>query len=758
MNVQMHSPRRQSGIVTLWAVIFIIVGVMITLTQLYDIAGSRGTATGKQSDSTAALFVAESGLQRAIGSVMAAGIVSADMCTTAYLMTSGGTLQTSYPVGGGSFTLEAECLASDADSNCEQCRITSTGSVGAAASRKLQTTLTLNTGDEGAICNAATEDCQNLNSAEPDWSFTLANNSGSTAIGIFNLAAKRQSSTSGAVCPADYPGVCNMLWNLDAQNGGGSIGNMGNAVSINSPDSFTTFQQLIGGNYSIAEAGVLFRGAGTAPSLIPSGSYHAYWAQTQSGNPDGDGLGTGGKSNTSVGGVINGSDSTAGACQANDTASLTSLYLNASPQTPNKQLNTCNNWCYGGDTLVMGIALAPSAGTLTALPYDEGATNYSAGTLNSRIWFNTAGGYTPDGSKGTTIPLKRIITYPIESNASADVKATFPTDVVSELWYVHNPQYLSYLNAGVGDVFSGAKFTGYAGQTGTALFRGNIRRSGGSYYLRITSTTTGSASVATGVDYKIAWKDGIPYNNGNPTPTYSLLRLTTLPSPLLNTEVQVTINNNYLGLGNGETKEFSFGEPHNVLTVEGMWPSSPAIAAGDLLYDPTYNPDSFTAASYQIATIGAGNTLSTPPRLISSTTLLASGATNGTILTSPNGGGGVPTGDNLSTNILIAKKSGIGRLQSNTSIITSGATATTFNIDKAPVFPLSDAHVCGGTCAFFDHSATGARTTYFRIPYSAATNGYWAAGFICLSGANQLPLVVKSRTEILRKTWTEVVQ
>lgn len=753
MNVQMHSPRRQSGIVTLWAVIFIIVGVMITLTQLYDIAGSRGTATGKQSDSTSALFVAESGLQRGIGTLMAAEYVSTDVCTTAYLMTSGGTQQASYPVGGGNFTLAAQCTVTNG-TICEQCQITSTGTIG-TASRQLQTTLRLRTGDEGAICNAATEDCQNLNADDPNWSFRLVNNTGSDAIGIFNLAAKRQSNTSGSICPPGYPAVCSMLWNLDAQNGGGSIGNMGNAVPIAAGGSFTTFQQLTGGNYSIAEAGVLFTGT-SAPSLIPSGSYHAYWAQTQSGNPDGDGLGTGGKQNTSVGGVINGSDST-GTCQANDTATLTSLYLNASPSTPNKQLNTCNNWCYGGDTLVMGIALAPSAGTLTALPYVEGATNYSAGTLNSRIWFNTAGGYTPDGSKGTTIPLKRIITYPIDSSASADVKATFPTNVVSELWYVHNPQYLSYLNAGVGDVFSGAKFTGYAGQTGTALFRGNIRRAGGSYYLTITSTTPGSASVATGVDYKIAWKDGVPYNNGNPTPTYSLLRLTTLPSPLLNTEVQVTINNNYLGLGNGEIKEFSFGEPHNVLTVEGMWPSSPAINVGDLLYDPTYNPDSFTAASYQIATIEAGNTLSTPPRLISSTTLLASGATNGTKLTSPNGGS-VPTGDNLSTNILIAKKSGIGRLLPNTSIITSGATATTFSIDQAPAFPLSDAHVCGGTCAFFDHSTTGARTTYFSIPYSAETNGYWAAGFICLSGANQIPSVVKSSTVARGKTWTEVVQ
>ena len=37
----------QRGFVAIWVVLFLIIGVVITLTQMYDIAGSRGVATSR---------------------------------------------------------------------------------------------------------------------------------------------------------------------------------------------------------------------------------------------------------------------------------------------------------------------------------------------------------------------------------------------------------------------------------------------------------------------------------------------------------------------------------------------------------------------------------------------------------------------------------------------------------------------------------------------------------------------------------------
>lgn len=737
MNASKHPPGRQRGIVALWAVIFLIVGVILTLTQVYDIAGSRGTSTSQQSDSTAAFFLAESGLQRNISILENTTYVTGTDC---------GIPASTFSLGAGSVTAQVACTSQNT-TPCSTCVITSTGTIVGSASRTVKATLKLTSADEGSICNADTGSCQNTVPPgcpgstctwEPDWSFTLANTTPNTAIALFNLAAERQNASSGSICPPTYPGVCSMLWNLDAQNGQSSIGNMGNAISIAPSGSFTVFQTLTGGNYSVAEVGVLFTGSGTTPSLIPSGDYHAYWNQTNNGDPGGDGLGTGGKKNNFSGGVINGAVLPTGSCALNDTASLTAMYLDADPNPPNKQNDGCTNWCYGGDTLAMGIALSPDGSAIASLPYDPTATIYNAGTANSTVWFNTAGGLSPDGTRGNTFPLKRIVSYPLESGASAEVKLTFPKDVVSEIWYAHNPNYLS-----AADAYSGAKFNGYIGQT--VIFTGTIKRNpGNDYRLNITSApligtvAKGSANV-----YSIAGSSGIPTGT-----TFYILDAETLTgAPQNNIQIAIT-NAGNLGLSNGQTSStHSMGVPGTVMTVTSP-PTGSTIADTDKVF-------SGTAEVAEIDSLGTGmGTYNlNVSRLLATTPLQTDGA-----IVTVTGTGGAPTGDALSTNILVALKSGQGRLPSNTSIQVDISTATSLELDKRPAIPLNNAQICGGTCAFFDHSATGTRTTQFRIPDHSGVDYYWSAGFICLSGANQAPTVIKSRTNVTSRAWTEVVQ
>ena len=87
---------------------------------------------------------------------------------------------------------------------------------------------------------------------------------------------------------------------------------------------------------------------------------------------------------------------------------------------------------------------------------------------------------------------------------------------------------------------------------------------------------------------------------------------------------------------------------------------------------------------------------------------------------------------------------GNGVFAPGTTVKNGTITATTFVVESpagsTPTSPLTGSHnkVCGGTCAFFDHTTNG--NTAFNIAKSPGTT-QWAAGFMCLKGVgNVVPI------------------
>lgn len=412
MNTRLRPvPRfRQRGIISLVAVIILIAAVMFVLNQTYGIIGITSLSNDSQSDSIAAFFLAESGLERGGGIIKAAADPTAkSACAT--------NITGTIPLGRGSFSLSATSAGCDGSNlNCTSCTITSTGKVG-AASRVLQRTFSLTAGNGGVTCNHLTTDCSNQSAnppaVPPTWSLTTKNTSANPAIALLHLAATRQGNTSGASCTAQSN--CSLKWNINSQNGARSVLSMGNLYTLNSGATLDAVYQRVASSQpeDVVEAAVLFPGT-SAPTVIG-----AYWNDTNSGSG-----GTHGKNNDASGTTNYGTAATSVAC------------TNPAPGTAQQ----CTNWCTGGDTLIFGFSGGSSSGL--------------SDTLGS-VLFNTA------GTPAQNVPLTKLVHFPTASNVGA------PANVYTEIWYAQNPNLSPAANAlhvssykGNGSGTIGATWTG----------------------------------------------------------------------------------------------------------------------------------------------------------------------------------------------------------------------------------------------------------------------------------------------------------
>lgn len=422
---------RQRGMVTLVVMLFLIATVVFALSQMLDISSGNVIDGQRQGDSTAAFFLAESGLEKGHAIVNAAfgPTFNNTSCTAIPVAAS-----SPFSLGRGSVSLSAQSTPPICDNSggtaCEKCTVISTAQVG-LANRTVTQDMLLTTSN-GVSCASTVSDCTNASAPPPVWKLNLYNTYPSPAIALFSLAARRQGNNTGASCTNP---ACKLQWNINSQNGGNSVGSMGNAVSIASGGSYEIYQTL-NANYSVAEVGALFPGTSPGPSLtgryvsgspVPGGA--AYWNDNESG-------GTGGtiaKANSVNGFFTNDGTWTN---PATDTCTTT-------PAPGSKQ--TCTSWCYGGDTLVFGFA----------------GSSLSVADELSAVNFDTT---------GQNIAMTRIAKFPTTGIAGA------PGNVYSEIWYARNPNFLS-----ASDARSGALVTGYAG----AAFTGSISKN--STTLTVTS-------------------------------------------------------------------------------------------------------------------------------------------------------------------------------------------------------------------------------------------------------------------------------
>ena len=122
--LRLPMPLRQRGIVIVVVVFILISAVIFALSQTLSINGTGSIDNKQQLDSSAALFLAESGLEKAQGTLKSASINSNpdSVCQG---------ITGAYALGRGSVNLIGTPTSCTNTANqCTRCSITSTGSVG----------------------------------------------------------------------------------------------------------------------------------------------------------------------------------------------------------------------------------------------------------------------------------------------------------------------------------------------------------------------------------------------------------------------------------------------------------------------------------------------------------------------------------------------------------------------------------------------------------------------------------------------------
>ncbi len=162
MNASRTQSRfRQQGMVTVLAVMFLITAVIFVLSQTLSITGSNSMDNKQQMDSTVAFFLAESGLERAQGTIRTAAIAGTNTSATC----TGLALLPAISLGSGTFQYTGAqpycgnpavpCVnCGGAYPACASCAVTVKGTVG-SASRVIRASLaaTRATGIEGFASN-----------------------------------------------------------------------------------------------------------------------------------------------------------------------------------------------------------------------------------------------------------------------------------------------------------------------------------------------------------------------------------------------------------------------------------------------------------------------------------------------------------------------------------------------------------------------------------------------------------------------------
>jgi len=696
-------------------VLFLIATVLFALTQMRNVSGGNVIDSQRQADSTAAFFLAESGLEKAQATLAAAlnGNVTNASCTGVPAAASA-----PYTLARGTVSLTAVSTPATCDSNgatpCTSCSVTSTGTVG--LSKRTMTQDMALTVNNGVTC---TTNCGNN---PVTWQLKLRNTSGIAGIGIFDLAYDQQGNNS-ATCAAGSNCVLQLAVN-SPNNGVGSIGLQGNAVPIPAGATYPIYQTMSKGGNSLAEVGAFFLGT-TAPALTgPTTNPGAasYW----------NGSTTVATNIATVGSTNDGTAPSAVACVA-----------------PSANAQPCTSWCYGGDTLVFS-----AANKVTALTDQLGSVTFGTNT-----------------TVGQNVAMTRVAKFPTQAVVGA------PAIVDAEIWYARNPNFApastpsavnasSYKGRGTGAV--GAAWTTNSTNETTLTTSGTT----GTGTLTISSTsaftgtwpaqmiltndsltsTSGSTTVTATIGTQTASSEAGAMSTGqggrgvyNVSNIKSNGTLVTTSGTTFNGNSRLwTVNSSVLNVTNCTTCFFAQNDP---ITLTGL-------SAGRAINAVQTTPATTYGRTEVAGGLGRYPISGTATRVASSTGLFA--GTPGSTLYLPLSSS-QPTV--TTPPMLIAVKTGTGVLAPNTTVTavsTANPVTTAFTVSTAPTTALDGASLCGGTCAFFVPNGT---TTFALTPATGVPPGNfgsWAGGFTCLKGVDVTPQVVTSSSTASRR-WTEVI-
>ena len=673
-----------------------VVGVLGLMLQL----GGTATVDGQgQADSSAAFYLAESGLERGMASVQAGlgGGYTQASCTGA-----GGT----FTIGRGSVTLSgvsqpATCSLTGSP-RCTRCTLTATGRV-LGAQHTLSQDIDLGS-QNGTFCNGDLGDCSN--SPTVTWKLDLRNNNASPSIGVFNLTY----SGHGNNVPTCAPGSnCRLEQDLgSSSNGTNSTGLMGNAVPIPANASYPIYQTMSRGSRSLVEVGALFLGSNptlTGPDSLTGSA--AFWDDARNSATN-----TVGTNGANTGATNDGSANSGTACQR-----------------PSARRQTCDSWCYGGDTLVYSFSA-----NVTAL---------SDGLTGVRF-----------GSGAQSLAMTLLTKYPDAGSRGAP-----PVNLDAEVWYARNANFSGSSPAG-SPLVAGA--SSYKGRGQAAL--GAAWTSGNTDTTAITGTNfTVGNSFGTSANQLISPGDAVSVSGGGGTPCGATGQCGTIVSQLSSTEPGGRLGGrgtyrmsatNVVAAANNR----AWVVKSNVLRVSNCQVC--AFAAGDALggglagrsISAQATPDS----NYGLTEVAGGvgrYTVSGAAAQLSAAANNAYAGTPGALLFLPSSAGTAPAASALP--MLVKQTAGTGSLVAGTRVTASSAVnaaTTQLTLSATPATVVDGATLCGGTCALF---VTGGNTP-FTLSGITANFNEWASGFMCLKGVDQVPQVV-TRSYSATGRWTEAV-
>ena len=805
MRPRFSGRRHEAGIVTVLAAIVLIVVVLLWLRQSLDITGGSSLQDERQKDSTAALFLAESGLQRGIGYLyLNRGALKNTTCTG--LATN--PITKYYPTGSAEnmFWISAASVDnsgcdSETDTVCQYCDLTVTG-MADASSRTIKSRIGISTVD-GVSCNSAIPgvDCSNQTTPRV-WELVLTNSYSTWALGLFHLADIRKGQSDRADCMAPD---CLLNWTVSSLPGKGSIGSQENAVPIAPSASKTIYQVLDASaasarNRNVAEVGAFLRGSldldkarcpaysglTAIPSTVPGLPCvtGAYWNSKVSGGP---GVKTVANSGTLTGEVTNGAAQSTFDCAApivpepNPGAqTVTTASGNPPP---------CKSWCYGGERIIYGFAAAAS----------------SLADSLSAVTFNTG------GTPAQGIPLTKLAKFP-----TPDAPNT-PTDVYSEIWVSdYNPVYrygaaiTARIDQNAVNV-SGAStlkqvVSDATGKTceirvsypviDDVKIHDEVIKSGITSPARITGVVQGTGGVISGSicsnqpssEYCIQLDNECPtltvggtppsrINNGDIKRTQ--LKVTGIDTTWDPNTLPIYYAEGYLGpaldnalargaqaLSSKATTAIPVGTKilRYAGNVAGGCSVTNPIDHGIGCYDLAYPRFvGFTSLSSNPNTTFAMIAGAWSQMVSGVTTVYTPGITTPRYM-----GDGVTPALTKPMMINVRKGTGVLATQSRVVQLTSGPapTATQFTVGAnsatplTPTTQLNGAQLCGGACAYFNHADVNDNpanaVTNFSITASAGT-GDWASGFSCVFNADIDPKKIRSAT-LKPAGWTEIVR
>ncbi len=712
-------PRQQSGLVSLAAVLFLITAAIFVLVQAVSISSTTFFGNQVQNESISAFYLAESGLEAA-----QARLQNEASPTTKTACTSLSNIAFADPPLGsgssGSITLIGKALpttCTDTDKNCTSCTVTVAATVG-SSTRELTRAFNLATegvaGGGAAGCGGAnsvdSSNCLKMGAAPTDFSSTISQKIGVPVVPVVvvsNLSYLRNtpkvanSVNTSTSCvsvnsddPAQSPVDCVAQWNIesDTSNSTNVVGSRGIAARLPAVGTYFVNEQLTQDSF-FADAGAGFNKLASATSLDIVG---AYWDDFNNYT-----VSTGGSARTNNGAVcpIPTSDplystlDLATLCPANSSASLT---LNVG------SLQQGRSWCHQADTLVMG--------------FSGRSDNNARGALTS---FSL-------GSSPSSVPVVGAVAeFPKTGSFSY---------LYSTLQYLYNPDYLS-----TQDVSTGGEGTAYAGYRRVANI---VELNGTNGYLEVTEFS-GPALVNNSANGFTLRKKGS---------TDTLLTFCTTP-PVAGK----TCGNGGLGVYNFSTDAYKANNASQNSTTQQIVeaPSAHLVitAAPRPFFDSgdTVSWDGFVNVANQSVinrctgsvTLPGGTTVacgtggegaypfpSGVTKYLPSTTVTS----NGTAVSTS---GGIPS--DLSNTFLARRwtPSGSGLLAAGTKAaakLVGDPTEVKFRLSQRTSKPLAGAQLCGGICAFFDHSSASALT---NLTVNTTNTVHWAAGFTCLRGVDK---------------------